>query len=89
MDGWVQLIPNGRENLVSQKATRLVKQQSKGKGKNGEAKVEEMDGEIGDDFVSSYLNLDNIDTLNVSGKTNGVESSDKEAGNGANLTSTD
>ena len=37
--------------------------------------------------MSSYLNWENIDTLNSSRKANGGESSDKEVGNRANITS--
>ncbi|KAK1587962.1 hypothetical protein Q3G72_018715 [Acer saccharum] len=77
------VLVSGNENWASQKPIQLVKRQFEWKSKDGKDNVEE----IGDDLVSSYLNLDNIDTLNSSRKANRGESSDKEAGNRANITS--
>ncbi|GAV57099.1 LOW QUALITY PROTEIN: bZIP_2 domain-containing protein, partial [Cephalotus follicularis] len=66
---------------------------------NVEGMGERSEGEVGDDLIGAYMNLDNIDTLNSFGtgdkdldtntngdtKTNGGESSDNEGESGVNV----
>ncbi|GAV88970.1 bZIP_1 domain-containing protein [Cephalotus follicularis] len=86
-----------RENSGMEKPIELVKRDSEW-NKDGNSNVEGMgerisEGEVGDDLIGAYMNLDNIDTLNSSGtgdkdldtKTNGGESSDNEAESGVNV----
>ncbi|XP_026456890.1 probable transcription factor PosF21 [Papaver somniferum] len=68
-----QLAPT-RDNLGMGKPIQLLKRETQGvidSGKNGEGLGEiKSDGEVMDDMLSAYFNLDIVDTMNTSGNEN-------------------
>ncbi|KAB2628209.1 transcription factor PosF21 [Pyrus ussuriensis x Pyrus communis] len=94
-----QLIPVGRRTSLDESASaKPVQLMSQGSNGNAEGMDERKSGgEVVDDLFNAYMNLENIDQMNLSGnddkdmdsrasgsKTNGGESSDNEVESGLN-----